>query len=467
MPGRLSQSVRTVALAAATVFAVVPVSSAAAAAPLEPVPGVPGDAVPGEDVAGGSNVPGVSAVPGESTVPGASDGPGVGDEADAGGEAGALDAFGVPAGTDDPAASGTAGRSEPLDGTRSVAELLAELRRLYQQAEEAGETYKATDQAVKEQRREVRKVASGLSKVRFTLAGSRGTAGRLAREQYQGRTELSPYLRLLLAKDPQYALHQGHVLQRAADDRAATISRLESGEKRAVELARTERRALGVQQALATKQKKQRDAVGVRLKKVEALLASLTEDQLADLALLETRTTGAAQRELVTSGALGSPAATARRPSKQGGEAVEYAVRQLGKPYVWGAEGPASFDCSGLTSQAWAQAGRAIPRTSQEQWRQLPKVSLRALRPGDLVIYFPKATHVAIYLGRGMVVQAPRPGTRVKVSPIAANPLLGAVRPDPLVKSVAASAYTPPALPRGAVGGGSDAGYGEAGAPGA
>ncbi|MDJ0462230.1 C40 family peptidase [Streptomyces sp. H27-C3] len=455
MPGRLSQSVRTVALAAATVFAVVPAATVAVAAPLEPVPGVPGEVVPGEDVPGGSDAPG------ESDVPGVSDGPGVGD---APGPSAASDAFGVPAA---PAASDTADRSDPLDGSRSVAELLTELRRLYQQAEEAGETYKATDQAVKEQRREVKKVTSGLSKLRFTLAGSRGTAGRLAREQYQGRTELSPYLRLLLAKDPQYALHQGHVLQRAADDRAATISRLESGEKRAVELARTERRALGVQQALAKKQKEQRDAVGVRLKKVEALLASLTEDQLADLAVLETRSTGAAQRELVTSGALGSAAATARPPSKQGGEAVEYAVRQLGKPYVWGAEGPASFDCSGLTSQAWAHAGRTIPRTSQEQWRQLPKVSLRALRPGDLVIYFPKATHVAIYLGKGMVVQAPRPDTRVKVSPIASNPLLGAVRPDPLMKSLDAGAYAPPALPREAVGGGSDAGYGEVGAPGA
>ncbi|MEN8650934.1 NlpC/P60 family protein [Streptomyces sp. 21So2-11] len=461
MPGRLSQSVRTVALAAATVFAVVPVASAAVAAPPEPVPGIPGKAVPGEAVPG-DEVPRVPDAAGVPDVAGASDAFGFPQSPDSPDASDAPDALGVPDAAD---------RSEPLDGSRSIAELLTELRRLYQQAEEAGETYKATDQAVKEQRREVKKVTSGLFKVRFTLAESRGTAGRLAREQYQGRTELSPYLRLLLAKDPQYALHQGHVLQRAADDRAATISRLESGEKRAVELARTERRALGVQQALAKKQKEQRDAVGARLRAVEALLATLTEDQLADLALLEARTTGAAQRELVTSGALGSPAATARPPSKQGGEAVEYAVRQLGKPYVWGAEGPASFDCSGLTSQAWARAGRTIPRTSQEQWRQLPKVSLRALRPGDLVIYFPKATHVAIYLGKGMVVQAPRPGARVKVSPIAANPLLGAVRPDPLVKSLDAGTYSPPALPRGAVGeavgDGSDAGYGEVEAPGA
>lgn len=55
---------------------------------------------------------------------------------------------------------------------------------------------------------------------------------------------------------------------------------------------------------------------------------------------------------------------------------------------------------------------------------------LNRLRPGDLVIYFPEATHVAMYVGKGQVVQAPRPGTRVKLSPIASNPILGAVRPD-------------------------------------
>ena len=112
-----------------------------------------------------------------------------------------------------------------------------------------------------------------------------------------------------------------------------------------------------------------------------------------------------------------------------GQRALRYALDQIGKPYVWGAEGPGSFDCSGLTFQAWAHAGRPIPRTSQEQWRRLRRVKLGELRPGDLVVYFKGATHVAIYAGDGMVVQAPRPGSRVKLSPLASNPLRGAVRP--------------------------------------
>ncbi|MGW1927206.1 C40 family peptidase, partial [Streptomyces massasporeus] len=143
-------------------------------------------------------------------------------------------------------------------------------------------------------------------------------------------------------------------------------------------------------------------------------------------------------------------------PSGAGAEALRFAVGQIGKPYEWGAEGPEAYDCSGLTQQAWAAAGLEVPRTSQEQWATLPRVPLARLRPGDLVVYFPGATHVAVYLGEGLVVQAPRPGGKVKVSPIAANPLLGAVRPDPDGEALAA--YAPPVLPAGARDGG-DEGY--------
>jgi hypothetical protein len=148
---------------------------------------------------------------------------------------------------------------------------------------------------------------------------------------------------------------------------------------------------------------------------------------------------------MVTSGALGG---AATRPTASGRRAVRFALRQLGKPYRWGSEGPSAYDCSGLTSKAWARAGTPVPRTSQEQWARLRRVPLRALRPGDLVVYFPDATHVALYLGDGMVVHAPRPGARITVSPLAVNPVLGAVRPDPDGEPLAR--YTPPELPEGA-----------------
>ncbi|PVC96945.1 C40 family peptidase [Streptomyces sp. CS147] len=344
------------------------------------------------------------------------------------------------------------------EAPRSVAALLRELQNRYRAAEEASETYNATAEKLKERTARLKKVNGDLAKARSALETSRGDAGRLAREQYQGRTEFSAYLRLLLAHDPQQALDQSHVVGRLAANRAATVDRLTDAARRADRLAAASRKALDQQKKLAARQKKQRDAVNGKLREVEGLLATLSEEQIDQLAGLEQQGVDKAQRELVVSGALSST----RPPSRQGGDAVAYAVRQIGKPYVWGAEGPDSFDCSGLTSQAWSAAGRTIPRTSQEQWKRLPRVPVSALRPGDLVIYFPKATHVALYIGDGLVVQAPRPGAKVKVSPLASNPLLGAVRPDP--GGAPLSAYTRPELPEGARDG-ADTGYGTDAAP--
>lgn len=259
------------------------------------------------------------------------------------------------------------------------------------------------------------------------LAQSRNAAGRLAREQYQGQSELSPYLSLMLGADPQQALDSGHQVQRASADLLAKAARLRTAEKHAGTLDTASRAALQKKQALAARQKKQYQTAVARLREAEALLAGLSPSEASDVRTQDDADTTAAQDALDASGALSGPPATA---TSQGTRAVAYALAQVGKPYLWGAEGPHSFDCSGLTWRAWAHAGRRIPRTSQEQWRRLHKVSLRALRPGDLIVYFPGATHVALYIGGGRVVQAPRPGANVRVSPMASNPILGAVRPD-------------------------------------
>lgn len=337
----------------------------------------------------------------------------------------------------------------PAPDKRPVAELLTDLQRLYRKAEESTETYNATEEKLTDQRREVTGLNRSLAAARASAHDGRGAAGRLARQQYQhGTIEISSYVRLLLARDPQGALDQRHVLRRASAERAATVTRLVDGERKADGLARAARRALAAQESLAQRQRTARDAVRTRLKEVEELLASLSAEELAALGRAEEDGAARAQRRLVASGALGAPAGVGRAPSVRGERALRYAVAQIGKPYEWGAEGPAAFDCSGLTQRAWGVAGHGIPRTSQQQWARLPRVPLRDLRPGDLVVYFPRATHVALYLGRGKVVHAPRPGARVKVSPLAANPVLGAVRPDPRATPV--SDYRPPRLPAGA-----------------
>ncbi|MFE6492207.1 NlpC/P60 family protein [Streptomyces sp. NPDC057748] len=360
--------------------------------------------------------------------------------------------------TASPAAAAAPAPGPAAGADSSVAQLLSELRKLYQQAEEATEKYNGTNAELKKRAAQAKKLDARLVTARTALTDGHDEAGQLAREQYQGRSDFSAYVRLLLSRDPEHLLDQEHVIRRAATARAAKVKRLTGAEKRADELATESRKVLDRQQVLAAKQKKQRDTVRARLKAVESMLAKLSGSQLTELSRLEQRNVEKAQGALAASGALSS----ARPPSEAGGEAVKYAIAQVGKPYVWGAEGPDSFDCSGLTSRAWAKAGQVIPRTSQEQWRQLPKVPVNALRPGDLVIYFPKATHVALYIGNGLVVQAPRPGSKVKVSPLASNPLLGAVRPDP--RNTPLSSYKPPQLPQGASAG-SDAGYSSSSAP--
>ncbi|MFI6369293.1 C40 family peptidase, partial [Nocardia sp. NPDC050630] len=113
-------------------------------------------------------------------------------------------------------------------------------------------------------------------------------------------------------------------------------------------------------------------------------------------------------------------AGSAAGTSAAGQKAVEVAMAQQGDPYVWGAEGPNSFDCSGLMQYAAAKAGVSIPRVASAQYQQLPKVNPADIRPGDLI--FPDAQfnngnpgHVMMYIGNGQCVEAPHTGDVVKV----------------------------------------------------
>jgi cell wall-associated NlpC family hydrolase len=119
-----------------------------------------------------------------------------------------------------------------------------------------------------------------------------------------------------------------------------------------------------------------------------------------------------------------------RRPPPRAGRAVAFAIRQRGKPYRWGAEGPGAFDCSGLTWAAWRAAGVTIPRTAAAQLVGLRKVRGR-LQPGDLVIYRttgPSRRHVAMVIGHGRMVEARNRATGVTGSRLRPG-WLGAVRP--------------------------------------
>jgi peptidoglycan DL-endopeptidase CwlO len=111
-----------------------------------------------------------------------------------------------------------------------------------------------------------------------------------------------------------------------------------------------------------------------------------------------------------------------------GVQAIKAAMKMLGKPYRYGAEGPNSFDCSGLTSWAFQQVGVTLPRSSSQQARVGTPVSRDQLRPGDLLFFYQPVSHVGIYVGDNKMINAPQTGDVVKYSDISRRPLTGARR---------------------------------------
>jgi cell wall-associated NlpC family hydrolase len=343
-----------------------------------------------------------------------------------------------------PAQQAAARPYDPPAPAVSLPDLLTTLHTLYARTETATESYNKAKEAADQQRAKADAIDAQLADQRVSVAQKRDEVGLLARQMYKDGS-VSPYLSMLTGQTPQDFFGQRHVLDRAADHQQDVLDELTSGERRLSALNTQAQQALDKAQTSLAVQQARKNTVEQRLKQVESILAGLTGVQISELQSLEEKGVNKAQQEFLDSKALGKDA-DRRLPSDPGKRAIAYAFLQLDKPYVWGAEGPDSFDCSGLTSQAWLHAGVPIPRTSQEQWARLPHVPLELLRPGDLVIYFSGASHVAIYIGDGLVIQAPRPGSVVKVSPIAANPILGAVRPDP-GKSPARD-YTLPKIPK-------------------
>ncbi len=116
-------------------------------------------------------------------------------------------------------------------------------------------------------------------------------------------------------------------------------------------------------------------------------------------------------------------------PNANAQVAVDTAKAQLGKAYSWGASGPSTFDCSGLTMYAWAAAGVGLPHSSRAQYSVLPHVPMDALAPGDLVFYGNPIHHVGIYVGGGQYINAPQTGDVVKVSSVYRSDFAGAGRP--------------------------------------
>jgi len=137
----------------------------------------------------------------------------------------------------------------------------------------------------------------------------------------------------------------------------------------------------------------------------------------------------AAQATLAGTVALDGPIRPAPAPNAQAQAAVDAALSQVGKPYQWGAEGPDSYDCSGLTLWAWAHAGVSLPHNSGMQYNATPRVPRNDWQPGDLLFFGSPIHHVAMYIGNGQMVEAPYTGSKVRVVNAARSDYVGAGRP--------------------------------------
>jgi hypothetical protein len=157
------------------------------------------------------------------------------------------------------------------------------------------------------------------------------------------------------------------------------------------------------------------DSLVAQLAAQDADLANrktVIDQQMANLQALRLQAYG-------TTGGTGSfrpwPCPETYAPTK-GYQAALFACQQAGKPYVWAAAGPKSYDCSGLTMASWAAQGVYLPHNAAEQRHSMPYVSKANLQVGDLVFYYSNIAHVAIYLGNDKVMQAPAPGDYVRMS---------------------------------------------------
>ncbi len=218
-------------------------------------------------------------------------------------------------------------------------------------------------------------------------------------------------------------------------DRAATLDTLARTRRDQLRSTAVARRRIKVEQARAAAAEKAAAGIARSAQRTRVAIEAKVAQQERLLARLES---AQARRDRLAREARAARHARASRdrsfPTYTGSAegraaiAVQSAYNQLGKPYKWAADGPDSFDCSGLTMFVWAKAGVSLPHSSRAQRSSGRSVSRSELRPGDLVFRGNPIHHVGIYIGNGRMIAAPQTGDVVKISDAFAGEYAGAVR---------------------------------------
>ncbi|MEU2260209.1 NlpC/P60 family protein [Streptomyces sp. NPDC019645] len=303
------------------------------------------------------------------------------------------------------------------DPSAGPAATRAKVDRLYEQAEKATEQYNEAGERADELRAQVDRAQDRAARGQEAVNRMRDTLGSVAGAQYRSGG-VDPALALLLSGDPDTYLERAAVLDRLGDREATVLSDLRRAQQRLGQERSEAARKLAELEHTRTALARHKRTVEAKLATAERLLASLPAAERA--AYDRASRSGRGVPDL--SGGAGPSSARAAA-------AVAAARSAVGKPYVWGANGPSGFDCSGLTQWSYAQAGVGLPRTSQAQRYAGQQVPLSQARPGDLVTYRSDASHVAMYVGNGQVVHAPYPGAAVRYDPVGMMPIASVTRP--------------------------------------
>jgi cell wall-associated NlpC family hydrolase len=298
----------------------------------------------------------------------------------------------------------------PHDDTR------AEVDRLYAQAEKATEAFNKADERADALREQVSDAQDRIARQQERINTMREALGSLAGAQYRSGG-MDPSVALLFSDDPDDYLDKAAVLDRITARQAGQLGDLQDAMR---ELAQERAEASARLEQLERSRKavaSHKRTVERKLAKARELLNSLPE---ADRAAYD-RSSRSGRSDL-------PDLAGAAPASGRTAAAVAAARSALGKPYVWGANGPRGFDCSGLMQWSYAQAGVALPRTSQGQRFAGRQVPLSQAQPGDLVTYRSDASHVGMYVGNGQVIHAPYPGAPVRYDPVGMMPIASVTR---------------------------------------
>jgi peptidoglycan DL-endopeptidase CwlO len=302
---------------------------------------------------------------------------------------------------------GGTSRAQTVRSQPSLNTLVAQAKQLSNQVDSLGEQYNGLKIQLAHAKAEVKIANLAAQRAEQAMAGSQKAVAQLAAMGYMNGG-MDPTLQMLTSGNPDQFLGQASTVQELNDQAGMRLSTLQKEQ-----LAAT-RAQLTAKQQIASANKIQSQING-KVATIQGKLKILNSAAMAQAMDVFNKT--GSYPDIVL------PEAT-----NVGTTALRYALEQRGKPYVWGAAGPDSFDCSGLVMWAFAQEGIQLPHYTGDQWNSGMHVSRDDLEPGDLVFFFPDISHVGIYLGNGLMVDAPSTGQNVQVQAVFWDSYVGAVR---------------------------------------